>query len=55
MELRKTLLFYKTKFEETNQQMGAQKEKNCWLHLQLVDRNHNMCMMPFERVKELID
>jgi len=26
MELRKTLLFCKTKFEETNQQMGAQKE-----------------------------
>ncbi len=55
MELCKTLLFYKTKFEETNQQMGAQIEKNCWMHLQLVDRNHNMCMMPFERVKEQID
>jgi len=27
MELSKTLLFYKTKFEETNQQMGAQKRK----------------------------
>jgi hypothetical protein len=26
MELRKTLLFNKTKFEETNQQMGAQEE-----------------------------
>jgi hypothetical protein len=25
------------------------------MHLQLVDRNHNMCMMPFERVKEQID
>jgi hypothetical protein len=27
MELCKTLLFYKNKFEETNQQMGAQKRK----------------------------
>ncbi len=57
MELCKTLLFYKNKFEQTNQQMGAQKRffLNCWMHLQLVDRNHNICMMPFETVKEQID